>query len=316
MADLDIQPKRGKRDAYVEHHLASAWRSLRGLTTAPLASLMTIGVLAIALALPAAFLIAVSQIKQATKGFEKPGTLSVFLRASADQEAQQRLYTILSVDERLSSVELKSPKQALEEFKAQSRLGEAVALLKDNPLPAVLKITAASDQRTPERMAALAEALKAREHVDYVSFDQRWVQRFAGMLEIAERLTQLVGLMLALAVLLVVGNTIRLEIQERVEEIEISKLLGATDSFVRRPFLYAGVWLGVLGGMVAWLLLNVGLYSLRGPVAELARSYGSSFSMGYLEPLDTLKLLVVSGLIGWLGAWLAAGRQLSKIKLR
>lgn len=313
---LDIQPKRSKREAYLEHHWASARRSLVGLTTAPLASLMTIGVLAIALALPAAFLIGVTQIKSATKGFEKPGTLSVFLRADADAQAQERLYKILSVDARLEAVELKSPQQALNDFKAQSRLGEAVALLKDNPLPAVLKITAAKDQRTPERMNALATALKAREYVDYVSFDQRWVERFAGMLEIAERLTQIVGLMLALAVLLVVGNTIRLEIQERVEEIEISKLLGATDAFVRRPFLYAGVWLGLLGGIVAWLLLNLGLYSLRGPVAELARSYGSSFTMGSLPAIDTIKLLLVSAVIGWLGAWLAAGRQLSKIKLR
>lgn len=316
MANLDIQPKRTRREAYFEHHLASAKRSLKGLSTAPLASLMTIGVLAIALALPAAFLIAVGQIKDATKGFEKPGTLSVFLRADADEKAQQRLFTILSADENLQSVELKSPQQALEEFKAQSRLGEAVALLKDNPLPAVLKITAAPAQRTPERMSALAERLKARADVDYVSFDQRWVERFAGMLEIAERLTQIVGLMLALAVLLVVGNTIRLEIQERVEEIEISKLLGATDGFVRRPFLYAGVWLGLFGGIIAWLLLNVGLYALRGPVAELARSYGSGFAMGYLPLSATLKLLLVSVLIGWLGAWLAAGRQLSKIKLR
>jgi cell division transport system permease protein len=316
MADLDIQPRRARREAYLEHHFASLHRSLKGLTSAPLASLMTIGVLAIALALPAAFLIAVEQIRAVTKGFERPGTLSVFLRASTSTEDQQRLLKILSVDPKLASVELKSPQQALEEFKAQSRLGDAVALLKDNPLPPVMKLTAAPAERSPERMAALARALGERSQVDYVSFDQRWVERFSGMLQIAERLTFLVGLMLALAVLLVVGNTIRLEIQERVEEIEISKLLGATDAFVRRPFLYAGVWLGLLGGVLAWALLNFALYALREPVAELARSYGSTFAIGWLPLATSLKLLLVSALIGWLGAWLAAGRQLSKITLR
>jgi cell division transport system permease protein len=311
---LSVRPPRFGLGAWFKQHGRAVRSSLQVLLKSPLTSLMTIGVIAIALALPAAFLLTLASLREVTASFEQPGQINAFLKTALAAEQLDELTQQLNADPRFAEVRVVTPEQALSEFRRQSKLADTVALLRENPLPFKLELIANSNQRDPAQIEAIAVDLRTRSQVDYVAYDRRWMQRFSSIIGIAERLTQVVGALLMLAVLLVVGNTIRLEIQERVDEIEITKLLGATDSFVRRPFLYSGALLGLMGGLLAGLCVELGVGALKTPVRELAESYASSYELAGLDSLALLRLLVAAVAIGLLGAWLAAGWHLRNLR--
>jgi cell division transport system permease protein len=171
-----------------------------------------------------------------------------------------------------------------------------------------------SDQEDPDRVAALAGRLGALPEVEFAQLDLQWVQRLYAITEIARRGTYLIAALLAAAVLLIVGNTIRLEIQNRREEIAITKLVGGTDAFVRRPFLYHGFWLGLLGGSVSWLLVHTGTGVLEPSVTRLAELYHSGFRLLLPGLPEAAALLGGGALVGWLGAWVAVGRHIRDIE--
>ena len=216
----------------------------------------------------------------------------------------------------VDSVDYLSPLQALNEFKAYSGFGDVLDTLDDNPLPGVLLIQPAAQNTLPKQIEALQQQLKADPIVDDVRVDMQWVRRLHELMSLAQKLVLALGGLLALGVLIVIGNTIGLAIENRRDEIVIVKLVGGTNAFVRRPFLYTGIWYGLGGGLLTVLILTMGLAWFAGPVAKLTDLYQSHFQLQGLGWQNTLSLVLGAIILGWLGAWLAVGRHLGQIEPR
>ena len=295
-------------------HSQVALETLGRLTRNPLASLMTAAVIGIALALPAGLFILVDNLDRLSGSWDGQASVSVFLKDTLPAETANALVGTLRDWPEVAAVTLITPEQALEEFAQHSGFADVLATLDENPLPAVLLVLPAAPHSGPRPAAVLQERLQNLPETELAQLDLEWVQRLNAMLELARRGVLIISALLALAVLLVIGNTIRLEIQNRREEIVVTKLIGATDGFVRRPFLYSGVWYGVSGALLAWLLVEAGFWLLAGPVRHLAGLYQSGFSLQTL-PLQLLLLLLSGGmLLGLLGSWLAVGRHLGAVE--
>lgn len=319
MADKRARRRPGRlRQAL--HALASAHgRALIGalgrLYRTPLASLMTAAVLGVALALPAGFLLLLSNLQGVSAGWEADTRLSVFLKPDVAPARYREIAAELGRDPAVAASTLVTPEDALREFRAVAGMQDALALLATNPLPAVVLVQPAA-RLDPDAAAALADRLRDRPEVDLVQLDQAWLQRLAAVVELARRGAMVVAAMLGLAVVLVIGNTIRLAIENRREELVIVKLLGGTHAFVRRPFLYEGCWYGVLGGLLAVLLVQAALLLLRGPAAALAASYGRALLVRGFGMSDSALLLAAGTLLGLIGSWLAVARHLRSIEPR
>jgi cell division transport system permease protein len=218
-------------------------------------------------------------------------------------------------DNRVANVEIITPEQALAEFRTQSGLEAALGLLEENPLPAVLSVTVSSDL-TPQQVGALADELAQRPNIERMRLDHEWVERLHALMNLAERALGVLAALLAVAVVLVIGNTIRLTIENRREEIEIIKLIGGSNGFVRRPFLYEGFWYGFSGGALAWFLTEWGRWSIKQPAQRLAETYGGGLTLHGIGLNDSLVLLCGGGVLGVLGAWIAVARHLTAIEPR
>lgn len=292
----------------------SLFSSLGRLYQRPLAGLMTVGVIAVSLALPAAFYTALVNLDRVSRGWHDAGEATIFMDPDAGAGAATALADELRARPDVAAVGVRAPAEALEEFRRLSGFGDALDALESNPLPAVLVLEPAA--RPPDREAARAwvAELEAMPGVDFAQFDVAWLLRFNALLSLAGRIVAVAGALFALVVLLVVGNTIRLDIENRREEIEVHKLIGATDRFIRRPFLFTGFWYGALGGVGAAVLVGVVLGLLAGPVSELAGVYGSDFRLRGLGAAGSLLLCASGAAIGLAGAWLAVGRHLARIE--
>jgi len=299
--------------AYLSHHRHSAKDSLQRLLGNPLQSLLTWLVLAVALALPAILLVSMNNLQALGQRWDGAPQMSVFINPRAQKAAIEGIQQRIEKREGVERVEYISPQQALSDFESQSNLGSALRSLEANPLPPALVITP-MPELSAKALAVLGAELNAMPAVDEVVFDQAWVQRLHEILRLGEVISLSLGALLALGVILVIGNTVRLAIESRREEIVIIKLVGGTNAFVRRPFLYTGLWYGGGGGLLALLLLVSGLQWVSAPVATLAALYGSEFTLQGLGFTGGLLLISVASLIGWLGAWLAVGRHLGEIE--
>jgi cell division transport system permease protein len=295
-------------------HAQVAFDSLGRLYRNRVASLMTAAVIGIALALPAGLYVLLDNLDRLSGSWNGQASLSVFLKDSVTVNHARQLAEAVRSWPEIDSVTLITPDEALEEFSRYSGFADALGTLEENPLPAVLLATPGAAHADPLSAGLLRERFRALEETEQAQLDLQWVHRLAAMLDIARRGVLLIGALLALAVLLVVGNTIRLEIQSRRDEIVVMKLIGAADGFVRRPFLYGGLWYGVFGALIAWLLVVAGFQVLAGPVQHLAGLYQSGFSLQAQPPALLLALLAIGGLLGLLGSWLAVGRHLSAIE--
>ncbi len=301
--------------AYIAHHKFSASDSLMRLLRTPGQSLLTWMVIAVALALPATLYASLQNLQAVGQRWDGVSQLSVFINPRAKAVVIDKFRQQLASDPRVEDVTYISAEQALAEFEQQTGLGGALQTLDSNPLPPALIIKPQLSARASD-IARLAESLKAKPAVDDVVVDLAWVQRMQQLLALAERLVLALGALLALGVLLVVGNTIRLAIENRRDEIVVVKLVGATNAFVRRPFLYTGIWYGIGGGLLAWVLLSIAIGWLAGPVGRLADLYQSDFSLKGLGFSGSLVMLLLAALVGWLGAWLAVSRHLGQIRPR
>ena len=297
-------------------HAQTALYSLGRLDRTPIASLMTAAVIGIALALPAGLYLLLDNLRDLGQRWDGSANLSLFLQHDLPETRARQLAETLRGWPEVAEVGFISAEAALAEFRMLSGFGDALEALDSNPLPTVLTVRPALDQREAEPIARLQARLAALPEVDQAQLDLQWVQRFAAMLAIAQRGILLVGGLLALAVLLIVGNTIRLDIFNRREEIEISKLIGATNAFIRRPFLYSGLWFGLLGAALAWLLVMLAFAQLHGPVRQLAGLYQSEFTLAGFGFGTSLMLLSLGILLGLAGSWLAVSRHLSAIQPR
>ncbi len=303
-------------DAWFAHHSTTAIESLLRLLRSPLQSLLTWLVVAVAVALPAALYVVLSNVQNLGYSWQESSQLSVLIQRDARPEAVQGLREALLARPDVESVEHIPPDAALEEFKRYSGLGRVVESLEQNPLPDVLLIQPSEKGAEPEARAQLQEALERELLVAEVRVDMAWVKRLQQMMQLGQRAVLALAGLLALGVLLAIGNTIRLAIESRRDEILVVKLVGGTDAFVRRPFLYSGFWYGLGGGLLALVLLALGLWWLSGPVGQLAEAYQSEFLLSGLDWATSIQLVLLAGLLGLAGAWLAVARHLSEIEPR
>lgn len=307
-------PQNSLFTAYLVHHLRVFIASLGHLSRAPVATLMTSAVIAIALALPSGMIVVIGNLGGLSQSWDGSTQISLYLKQSVSSQQAQSLADRLRLHRDINAIKLIDKAEGLKQFSAASGFGDALKYLDGNPLPSVLIIQPQINPDKPENLQKLLQELQADKQVDLAQLDMEWVKRLYTLLELAQRAVWIVGGLLALAVLLIIGNTIRLDIENRRAEIEVAKLIGASNAFVRRPFLYTGLWYGLLGGILAWLLTAVALSLLDDPVARLSGLYDSSFSLSGLSFSQVLNLIALSCILGLLGSWLAVGRHLSKIE--
>jgi cell division transport system permease protein len=299
-------------EAWLLHHFYVFFSSLGQSARSPLSTLMTAAVLGIALALPTGLYLLLENALQVSRGWDAAVHISLFLQPEVSDAQAEALAAQVRGRGEVESVRLISKAEALKEYRELSGFSDALKSLAENPLPAVLVVKPRSAQLTQTLLDEFAR-LPA---VDVAQYDMRWLKRLYAMMEVVQRGIWLLAGLLGLAVLLIIGNTIRLAIYNRREEIEIHKLFGATDAFIRRPFLYSGLWYGLLGSLIAWLLVQSALYALQEPVQRLAALYAGNYHLITLNWQDSFKLLALGTGLGLLGAWLAVSRHLREIRPR
>lgn len=307
-------PGKASLGSWLGNHRKVAIATLADLFGSWVSSLMTWLVIGIALALPTILYLLLVNVSDVSENWGGRPRISVYLKNDVSglqaRATSMRLGTLPNV----AGVRFISRADALKEFTARSGFGDILATLDENPLPPVVVVTPLTD--TPAQMKLLATKIRGMSHVDSVSMQIAWVERLYAIVSLGERLVGALAFFLGLGVLLSIGNTVRLAIENRRSEIEVIKLVGGTDSFVRRPFLYLGCWYGVGGAVLAWVMVEVSLAFLSAPVDRLAVSYNSAFSLLGLGFGTTLVLLVGGGLLGVLGAGLAVRRHLHDIEPR
>lgn len=310
-----ISPRSSLRaDVWLMRHLQVALASLGRLIRTPLSTLMTTLVIGIALALPAGLYLLLGNAETLSGNWDGAASISLFLKQETSDEQAQQLANRLRQDPAIAQVQLISQSEALEEFRQLSGFAGVLDSLDENPLPALLIVEPEPKHAEPAPAEALLTRLKQHSEVEFAQLDLQWVKRFHAITRIAQRGVIILASLLGLSVLLIVGNTIRLEIQNRHAEIEITKLIGGTNAFIRRPFLYNGAWYGLFGGITAWLMVTVSLLLLDNPVEQLAGLYQSGFQLSGISFTTLLMLLGGSTLLGLAGSWIAVGRHLHEIE--
>lgn len=300
--------------AYFSRHAQVLIGSLGRIVHQPFAALMTMGVIAVALALPLFLSLLLQNARSATGDWNEAYDLSVYMEKKAGAARVQALAKQLRQRGDVATVRIITAEQALAEFRSDSGFGAALDALADNPLPDTLVVTPTLTASTPQGTETLKNAIAAMGDVHTVQIDTEWVKRLHALLDLLRRVVLLTGSLLALGIVLIVSNTIRLDIQNRRAEIEVMKLVGASDGFTRRPFLYTGVWYGLGGGLLALLLVGIASAVLARPVAQLAFLYGSAFSLEGLKVGVGLAVLGLAVALSWVGSWLAATRHIRAIE--
>lgn len=301
---------------WLARHLQALLSALGRLLRAPLGTLLTVLVIAIALILPTGLWVIVANARAATNDLTEVVTLTVFLNSDESLQSAKNLELKARTLEKVGKVNLISADEGLKEFREYSGLGTVLDIMKENPLPHVLVIQPNAQNTDHSSLELLRVALTAWPEVDTVQFDSQWARRLEAILNLLQQLFFAVAALLALGVLAVIGNTVRLEIMARRTEIEVTKLVGGSNAFVRRPFLYLGLLYGLMGSLLALALGAVILVALEAPIGELGALYGSTFRLSGLNPEEALRLVLIGGGLGILGAWVGAARHLAKIEPR
>ncbi|HEU4616471.1 MAG TPA: permease-like cell division protein FtsX [Gammaproteobacteria bacterium] len=284
------------------------------LARQPFATTLTVLVIAIALALPAGLKVLINNVGVLSASWQGAADFSVYLNLDVEKARAEALAKEIGARPDVESVQLVDRDEALADFRAHSGFGGALDALDENPLPHTLVVRPASGARGD--LEALAADLGKLPEVALVQLDTAWVARLRAILALAGRLLDVVTALLGLAVVLVIGNTIRLEINSRSSEIEVMKLVGGSDAFIRRPFLYLGLWYGFGGAAIAALLVAGTLAVLAPSASALADLYGSDFAIGGLTAGQYAWLLGGGALLGWAGAGVATARHLHAIEPR
>ncbi len=300
--------------AYFARHAQTLLGSLGRIVNQPFATLMTMGVVAVALALPLLLSLFLSNMSAATGNWNDAFDLSVYMDKKASAARVATVAKQLRQRGDVATVRVITADQALAEFRDDSGFGKALDALTDNPLPDTLIVTPTLPASTPQGTDTLKQAIAAIADVQAVQLDTEWVKRLHAMLDILRRVVLLTAGLLGAGVVLIVGNTIRLDILNRRTEIEVMKLVGASDGFTRRPFLYSGVWYGLGGGLMALIVVALAAVILAKPVDTLAKLYGSQFRLRGLGFTTAVGVLALAVGLAWLGSWLAATRHIRGIE--
>lgn len=297
-------------------HTQALLGSVGRLVRNPFATALTLLVIGLALALPLALSLFVTNAQAATGEFANAVDLSVYFKTDVPLAKAEQLAADARQRPQIAAVTLIPAEKALQEFRTYSGFGAALEALKENPLPHVLHVRPRPQASSPASLESLRRYFTAWPEVDIVQIDSEWVMRFNAILEVLRRLLVIAAALLGAGVLAVIGNTIRLEILNRRAEIEVTKLVGGSNGFVRRPFLYTGVLYGLGGAVLAWLIVEAAVAILGEPVATLAQLYGSRYSLQGPSGDDIGMVLAAGVVLGWLGAWISAARHLRSIEPR
>ena len=303
----------GPVSTWFARHVSTSIGSLGRLFRQPFASLMIILVIAVTLAIPAALNLVVKNARSVSEGWDNALDFSIYLDRGLNESEAEALARLIQQRADVESVQLITASEALIEFKRQSGFGDALDHLSENPLPHTLVVRPGA-ANTSQSMILLQEELGNLPEADVVQVDTDWVRRFHAILDIFKQAIVIGASLLGIAIIVIIGNTIRLDIQNRREEIEVTKLIGASNAFVRRPFLWSGFWYGLFGGLLALGLVQYGLYLLEQPAARLAGLYQSDVTVLSLTLVESLTILGVGIALGLVGSWFAAARHMRRIE--
>ncbi len=303
-----------KLHAYRELHAHALFSSLGRLVASPFTSIMTIAVLAIAISLASGFYILVVNLQQLTGNLETSNQISLFLRDDVSDAHANKLAAGIKQNTSVQDVKLITREQALVEFKTYSGFGAAINALEKNPLPIVIQVLPKNTLEDRQELEILLKSFQQYPEVDFAQIDLQWVERLQSIMSVARLFATLLNVMLGAAVLFIIGNTIRLELHNRRDEVVIAKLVGATNSFIQRPFLYTGFWIGFISGVSAWFIVTVLMLILRQPVEKLSGLYEDGFHLLFLSFTETLAVLGISSALGILGSWAVLIYQLQHTK--
>ncbi|HET7360008.1 MAG TPA: permease-like cell division protein FtsX [Rhodanobacteraceae bacterium] len=297
--------------AWREQHAWCCAASMQRLARRPFGTLLTVLVMGFALALPLAFWLVLGNLEQIASNLGRTQAVNVFMQAHAKASAVTALAARVRQRDDVGAVSVRTPDQGLKELASMQGFANALGALDYNPLPYVLVIEP-REHAPAAAVDALVAALRGMPGVDQVRDDGTWRQRLDTLVDLGRRVMAVLAVLLAMAALLVIGNSVRQDIRSRAEEIAVLKLVGASHGFVRRPFLYAGLWYGLAGGVVAAILVLAMEAAVAAPVARLATSYGGRLQVAGLAWWQLLLAPLVAAALGWLGARVVSARWLRR----
>jgi len=298
--------------AYLLHHLQSLIFSLGKIYQAPATTIMTVAVIGITLSLPGGFYLFLKNIDAMSGDFRSSTQISLYLDLDVSEKRARVVEKDIGSMAQVESTRFISRDKSLEEFRQNSGFGKSIDTLSSNPLPHTIVVEPVAADSFEIRN--LLNKLQAMPEVEIAKLDTEWLERLYTIIEIAKRSVTIITILFSCAVLLIIGNTIRLDIQNRYQEIIVTKLIGATDSFIRRPFLYGGVWYGLLGGLFSWLIVEIGYLAISGPLERLNLLYQSEMTLITFSFHDFIILITSSTLLGLAGSWIAVARHLNQIE--
>jgi len=299
--------------AWLSGHAQSAVSSFGRLIRRPVATVVTVLAIAVALSLPFALYVILDNAQRAVGGLDRSAQLTAFLRPDLGETQTRAIASAIRDWDAVRHVRVVTRAEALSEYQQMTGFDDVRNIFEgQNPLPDLIVVTARDDHSNRADLVALRNRISARAEVDAVELDLAWVDKLAAILETLSRIVEVLFAMLALGILLIVGNTIRLNIESRREEIGIVRLFGATDAFIRRPFLYSGLWHGLSAGAVACALVAGATRLVAGPVERLVALYASDFELIGLQPWSAALAVAAGGILGLAGAWIAVTRVLAE----
>lgn len=308
---------RRRNRAWLRRHSYSFFSSLGVLLQHRVGTLMTVLVLGIAMFLPLGLYITLTNLESMNLRQDEWSAVTVFFKSGTSQDEVQRVAEELKTRMQPDAVVIISPEQGMADFRDASGFGESLDILQENPLPWVMQVSpqSGSTEEVEQRVDELSVFLRSIDSVELTQFDYKWLQRLGRLMELGKASVTVLILLFGLAVVVVVANTIRLDVASHAEEIEILALVGAGNAFVRQPFLYTGLWYGLMGGLLAIALLGLTMLYLGRPLGLLLETYGTVFSLRGLGAYNTLWVLLGGGFLGWLGAWISVQRYLRRLRV-
>lgn len=284
--------------------------SFQSLSHNPFSTCMTLAVIGIALALPAGLLVMLQNVETITHGWNQGARISLYMKGNVSQTQAQQIANGLQRDPNIGNIRFISPSKGLQEFTRYAGFQNVISQLKSNPLPSVIVVQPAKKVHSPLQIQQLLNTLQQIPQVDSAELDMQWVKRLYTFLDLGRRVVFALAILLAFGVVLIISNTIRLITENHRSEIEVMKLVGATDNFIRRPFLYTGILYGAIGAIIAMVLVDSFLSWLADPVMQLSDLYDSTFRLAGLSNGQTEWLLVIGIALGFMGSWLAVSKHL------
>jgi cell division transport system permease protein len=302
-----------KMGAYFLHHMQSLVFSLGKIYQTPTTTIMTVAVIGITLSLPGGFYLFLKNIDAVSGDFRSSSQIALYLDIELDEKEARSLERQVADMPEVAETEFVSKQKSLEKFRQTSGFGKSIDTLSSNPLPHTIIVEPASSADT-FAVKNLLNLLQTLPGVEIAKLDTEWLERLYTILEIAKRSVAIITILFGFAVLLIIGNTIRLDIQNRYQEIIVTKLIGATNAFIRRPFLYGGLWYGLLGGLISWLIVEIGYLAISGPLERLNLLYQADLVLITFTFQDFIILIISSTLLGLTGSWIAVARHLNQIE--